>query len=292
MQGSTATLLIIGHPKATIIARQIFFEFRCAIVALSSISPSRPIVSKSIGSRNVARAKSIDARSGIPDFRNEREFPFPWPRFPRGARLSFEKARAGREKGRRRMLVWKRRRRVSRRVFDRYYLFIIACLPAPVTGRSIPRTGAYVRPRLGTQPRTESDPSFLPFSPTRPGVAALVRILGVQSGRRKVARIGRRESIPRARPTTRVHPTASRRTTLANFSNTNQKERSSAAKTRIRNEHRGAPIPDRSIHPSIHRRIDQASRPNLRRCILLWKSILCPGSNKRGFCPSANGRAR
>lgn len=247
MQSSTATLLIIGHPKATIIARQIFFEFRCAIVALSSISPSRPIVSKSIGSRNVARAKSIDARSGIPDFRNERGFPFPWPRFPRGARLSFEKARAGREKGRRRMLVWKRRRRVSRRVFDRYYLFIIACLPAPVTGRSIPRTGAYVRPRLGTQPRTESDPSFLPFSPTRPGVAALVRILGVQSGRRKVARIDRRESIPRAR----VHPTASRRTTLANFSNTNQKERSSAAKTRIRTSWR-SPI-DRSIDPSTNR---------------------------------------
>lgn len=163
MQSSTATLLIIGHPKATIIARQIFFEFRCAIVALSSISPSRPIVSKSIGSRNVARAKSIDARSGIPDFRNERGFPFPWPRFPRGARLSFEKARAGREKGRRRMLVWKRRRRVSRRVFDRYYLFIVACLPTCASYR--PQHSANRRLRA-TATRNATSNRIGPFLPS------------------------------------------------------------------------------------------------------------------------------
>lgn len=283
MQGSIVTLLIIGHPKA-IIARQIFFEFRCAIVALSPISPSRPIVSKSIGSRNVARAKSIDARSGIPDFRNERGFPFPWPRFPRGARLSFEKARAGREKGRRRMLVWKRRRRVSRRVFDRYYLFIVACLPAPVTGRSIPRTGAYVRPRLGTQPRIESDPSFLPFSPARPYSGCPK--WPPQGRANWPSRIHSKSSANNSRPPDRFATNdfgeffeyESEGTILRG-------ENSNAKRTSWRSD-------PRSIDRSIHRRIDQASRPNLRRCILLWKSILCPGSNKRGFCPSANGRAR
>lgn len=110
--------------------------------------------------------------------------------------------------------------RLEKQASIRSVLFIYRCLPthlptylstylpAPVTGRSIPRTGAYVR--LATQSnRIESDLSFLPSFFSRPGVAVLVPFLGVRTGRRFDARSRERPSRIHRDDSTRVHPIAS-----------------------------------------------------------------------------------
>lgn len=286
MQGSIVTLLIIGHPKAIIARRSDFLRIslrdRGVIAHLAFEAYCLEI------DRQPQRgACKIDRRAiWDPRFPQRTGIPFPLAAISTRSASLVRKSESGtREEGKgRRMLVWKRRRRVSRRVFDRYYLFIVACLPAPVTGRSIPRTGAYVRPRLGTQPRIESDPSFLPFSPARPYSGCPK--WPPQGRANWPSRIHSKSSANNSRPPDRFATNdfgeffeyESEGTILRG-------ENSNAKRTSWRSD-------PRSIDRSIHRRIDQASRPNLRRCILLWKSILCPGSNKRGFCPSANGRAR
>lgn len=130
------------------------------------------------------------------------------------ARVSRSKS-GGKSERRGWMLVWK-----SRRVFDRYYLFIAAYLPIylpiylPTCLRQLPAAAfREPAPTCGSQcNRIESNrtfPSFLPSFLSRPGVAVLVPFLGVRTGRRFGARSRERPSRIHRDDSTRVHPIAS-----------------------------------------------------------------------------------
>ena len=153
--------------------------------------------------------------------------------------------------------------RLEKQASIRSVLFIYRCLPthlptylstylpAPVTGRGIPRTGAYVR--LATQSnRIESDlsflpsfpPSFLPFSLDQVSrCSSLFWVSELAAASAQGRANGRRESIA----TTRLASTRSR-----GIFESKQAELDENSK---RNERRGArvraPVPDRSIDRSI-----------------------------------------